>query len=72
MTKLSKEYNLEVLFPDLAKEWHHSKNGDQKPFYITPGSGRKVWWLCKKGTSGKRQQPRGQMEEVVRTVLARE
>ena len=32
--------------PDLAKEWHPTKNGDLKPTRVTCGSGREVWWLC--------------------------
>jgi len=31
MKKLSKEYNLKALFPEVAKEWHPTKNGDIKP-----------------------------------------
>jgi len=44
--KLSKEYNLAALYPDIAKEWHPNKNGDLSPEKITPGSGKKVWWIC--------------------------
>ncbi|MDB3883712.1 zinc-ribbon domain-containing protein, partial [Candidatus Marinimicrobia bacterium] len=47
--KLSKEYNLAVLYPNIAKEWHSTKNGGLTPFDVTPGSGKKVWWICKKG-----------------------
>ncbi len=35
--------------PDVAKEWHPTKNGDLKPNNITYKSGKKVWWLCPKG-----------------------
>lgn len=35
--------------PELAKEWHPTKNGDLKPEYITYGSHRKIWWLCEQG-----------------------
>jgi hypothetical protein len=47
--KLSKEYNLALLYPDIAKEWHPTKNGDLIPEKITPGSNKKLWWQCKKG-----------------------
>jgi hypothetical protein len=47
--KLSKEYNLAALYPEIAKQWHPTKNGDLTPDKITPGSGKKVWWICKKG-----------------------
>ena len=32
--------------PDLAKEWHPTKNGELKPTEITYGSARRVWWQC--------------------------
>lgn len=37
--------DLQARFPDIASEWHPSKNGKLKPTDITPGSGKKVWWL---------------------------
>ena len=44
----SPERNLLALFPDLAKEYHPTKNDctpDQLPF----GSDKRVWWICKEG-----------------------
>ena len=35
--------------PDLAKEWHPTKNGNLTPIDVTTGSGKKVWWICDKG-----------------------
>ena len=32
--------------PELAAQWHPTKNGGLAPEDVTPGSGRKVWWLC--------------------------
>lgn len=32
--------------PDLAAEWHPSKNGELNPQRVTKGSSRKVWWIC--------------------------
>jgi starvation-inducible outer membrane lipoprotein len=46
---VSKENNLKIINPMLAKQWHPTKNGDLKPEHFTPGSDRKVWWQCKKG-----------------------
>ena len=40
---------LATLNPDLAKEWHPTKNGDLTPFEVTPVSGKKVWWKCEHG-----------------------
>ena len=31
--------------PELAKEWHPTKNGDITPEEVTCGSSKKVWWL---------------------------
>ena len=32
--------------PEIAKEWHPTKNGDLKPTRVTCGYNIKVWWLC--------------------------
>jgi hypothetical protein len=45
----SPEYNLALKYPELAKQWHPTKNGDLKPNQVTPHSGKKVWWTCSKG-----------------------
>jgi len=49
MQKLSKKNNFQLNYPDLAKEWHPTKNGDLTPENVTYGSGYKAWWLCSKG-----------------------
>ena len=41
--------SLAKLNPELAKEWHPTKNGSLTPYDITPGSGKKAWWKCPKG-----------------------
>jgi len=51
--KASKENNLKVLFPTLAKEWHPTKNENLKPEQVTKSSNKKVWWKCKKGHEWK-------------------
>ena len=44
--KVWKGFNdLETTNPELAKEWHPTKNGDLKPSMVTAGSELKVWWL---------------------------
>ena len=35
--------------PDLAAQWHPTKNGQLSPQSVTPNSGKKVWWICRKG-----------------------
>jgi len=34
------------LFPDIARQWHPTLNGELTPSNITAGSERKVWWQC--------------------------
>ena len=41
--------NLQTLFPNIAKEWHPTKNGDIKPDTIMAKSGKRAWWICDKG-----------------------
>ncbi len=47
--KASQSNNLAVRYPDLAREWHSTKNGDLKPTDVMPHSGMKVWWQCQRG-----------------------
>ena len=35
--------------PDLAKQWHPTKNRGRTPADVTEGSHYKAWWLCEKG-----------------------
>ena len=43
-------YNdLATLKPDIALEWHPTKNGDLTPNMVSCGSHKNVWWLCKCG-----------------------
>jgi hypothetical protein len=44
----SDDNNFAVKFPDLALDWHPSKNGDLRPSQLTSSSSEKVWWLCRK------------------------
>ena len=41
--------DLMTVNPELAKQWHPTKNGDLKPTNVTVGSGKKVWWICERG-----------------------
>ena len=41
--------DLATVNPELAKEWHPTKNGNLKPNDFLPNSGKKVWWICDKG-----------------------
>ena len=47
--KVTPEYNLGKLRPDLAKEWHPTKNGNLTSYDVSPKSHKKVWWRCNRG-----------------------
>lgn len=34
------------VYPEIAKEWHPTKNGELTPFNVTPTSAQKIWWQC--------------------------
>ena len=58
--------NLAVIYPDVAKEWHPTKNNGVTPRDVAPSARADYWWLCPKGhsyevgiykrTSGKKTQ----------------
>lgn len=43
------ENDLATTHPDLAAQWHPTKNGALTPQEILAGAKRKVWWVCEKG-----------------------
>lgn len=47
--RLSESYNLAVCYPEIAAEWHPTKNGALNPDQVLPGSNQTVWWLGKCG-----------------------
>ncbi len=49
LTKL--ENSLATKFPEIANEWHPTKNGNLKPENFSYGSREKIWWLCPNGHS---------------------
>ena len=40
---------LDILFPDVAKLWHPTKNSQLTPQQVVAGSNKKYWWKCPKG-----------------------
>ena len=48
-----KAKSLFALYPQIAKEWHPTKNGGISPAMVAPNSNKKVWWL---GTCGHEWQ----------------
>ena len=53
--KVCDDNNLEILYKNIAKEWHPSLNGNLKPNNVVPGTSKKVWWLCPNGHTYKTQ-----------------
>ena len=47
--RVSRETSLAAQNRDLAKFWPPTKNRELTPWHVTPGSGKEVWWQCKKG-----------------------
>ena len=41
--------DLVTTHPEIAKEWHPTKNGDLTPQDVVAGSNKKVWWLSADG-----------------------
>jgi predicted nucleic acid-binding Zn-ribbon protein len=41
--------SLADLYPDIAAQWHPTRNGDLKPSQVKAGSNKKVWWQCDRG-----------------------
>ena len=47
--KASATNNLQVMYPDIAAQWHPTKNGNKKSEDYPAGSHKHVWWRCKEG-----------------------
>lgn len=43
------ENDLGATHPDLAAQWHPTKNGNLTPRQVVAGTQRKIWWRCEKG-----------------------
>lgn len=43
------ENDLATQFPQLAAQWHPTKNGALSPQQVTSCANRKVWWECERG-----------------------
>lgn len=41
--------SLSAIFPLIAEEWNHARNGSKSPTEITPYCNERYWWRCKKG-----------------------
>ena len=45
------ETSLSALHPEIARQWHPTRNKASRPADVRPGSHVKVWWQCAKGHS---------------------
>lgn len=46
---LAGENDFASLYPELAAQWHPTKNHGISPSDVTAHSTRKIWWICDKG-----------------------
>lgn len=46
---LSEDTCLAKVSPEIAREWHPTKNGNLTPYDVFANSHEKVWWLCPVG-----------------------
>jgi hypothetical protein len=44
--KICNDNSFSVQYPELAKEWHPTRNGKLKPSQVMRASSKHVWWLC--------------------------
>lgn len=56
---------LTISHPEIAAEWHPTKNGDFTPDKTSAGSSKSVWWLCKNSC------PHGCLHEWTNTISNR-
>lgn len=49
--KVCKSNSLATVMPEIAKEWHPTKNKKLTPNDVTHGSSKKVWWRCSRHAS---------------------
>lgn len=45
--RASAKNSLATVFPEIAAEWHPTKNGNLTPRDVTAKNHRRVWWKCK-------------------------
>jgi len=55
--KITPENSLKFLRPDLAEEWHPTKNGELTPSEVFPGGKKSVWWKCKRDSAHEWEAP---------------
>lgn len=53
--RATSENSLLALYPEVAKQWHPTKNHPITPDQVPAGSGKRYWWKCPKGHEWERQ-----------------
>ena len=66
MRKATIDYNFGKVCPDLAKEWHSSRNDALTPFEVCPRATERSGGDAAKGTSGRQQS----VAEVILEMVA--
>jgi len=47
--RASAENNLTITAPDIAAQWHPTRNSPLTAREVTSSSGRRIWWRCERG-----------------------
>ena len=47
--RVGEDNNLAVRYPEIAKQWHLTKNGTLTPYDVMPASNKRAWWICERG-----------------------
>ena len=58
--KVSVTNSVEALYPELASQWHPTKNGNLTPDQVSFGSDKQAWWVCPEGPD---HEWRGKVQE---------
>lgn len=45
-SRKSRDNSLAIVHPDIAAQWHPTKNKELTPDKVSRASGRKIWWIC--------------------------
>ena len=58
---------LSTTHPEIAKQWHPTKNKDLTPYDVGIGSSKRIWWKCDKGDdhewSTKQRKYKGRIKQ---------
>jgi hypothetical protein len=55
--RLSRTNTLAAVAPEIARQWHPTKNGKLTPRDVVAGTGRAVWWRCPEDPSHTWKRP---------------